>query len=152
MICVRVMTSLFHTADVQFLQTRFFLSLSSGIFRIPLKELGLFPTNSPNAAHMHRDVQCYTSQASLYKSRLFLLGSHWHTRGATDGGSGLYRCVGHGYIAEVVLADSLNGVCVCRKVISRPPGCISQCVYNVQTAPTKPRRTNPVPMFLIRYG
>lgn len=141
-----------HSVDVQCVQTRYFPSLSSDIFTRPIKELGLFPANSPNAAHMHRDVEYYTSQASLYKSQLFLLVGHWHTWCASDSCSGLYGCVGHGYIAEVVLADSLDGVCVCRKVISRPPGCISQCVYNVQTAPTKPRRTNPVPMFLIRYG
>lgn len=101
--------------DVQFVQTRLFLYLASGIFTNPLYELGLFPTNSPNAAHMHRDVICYTSQASLYSSQLFLLVGHGHARGATNSRSGLYGCVGHGYVAEVVLADSLNGVCVYRK-------------------------------------
>lgn len=105
----------FHCVDVQFVQTRFFLGLVSGIFTNPLYELGLFPTNSPNAAHMHRDVICYTSQASLYSSQLFLLIGHCHARSATHSRSGLYRCVGHGYVAEVVLADGLNGVCVCRK-------------------------------------
>jgi hypothetical protein len=104
-----------HCVDVQFLQTRFFPDLASGIFTKPLYELGLFPTNSPNAAHMHRDVVCYTSQTSMYSSQLFLLVGHCHTRSATNSCSSLYRCVGHGHVAEVVLADSLDGVCVCRK-------------------------------------
>jgi hypothetical protein len=115
-----------HSVDVQFVQTRVFLSLSSGIFTCPLKELGLFPANSPNAARMHRDVECYTSQASLYSSHLSLLVGHWHTWCASDGGSSLYRCVGHGYVTEVVLADRLDGVCVCRKVISCPLDCTVQ--------------------------
>ena len=57
----------------------------------------------------------YTSQASLNSSQLFLLVGHCHTWSAANGRSGLYGCVGHGYVAEVVLADSLDGVCVCRK-------------------------------------
>ena len=86
-----------------------------GIFTKPLDELGLFPTNSPNAAHMHRDVICYTSQASFCSSHLFLLVGCGHTRGASNSCSGLYGCVRHRNVAEVVLADSLDGVCVCRR-------------------------------------
>lgn len=108
-------SSSFRSVDVQFVQTRFFLGLASDIFTSPLYELGLFPTNSPNAAHMHRDVVCYTSRTSLYSSQLFLLVGHCHTRSATNSCSSLYRCFGHGHVAEVVLADSLDGVCVCRK-------------------------------------
>lgn len=145
-------SSSFHSVDVQFVQTRYFPSLSSDIFTRPIKELGLFPANSPNAAHMHRDVEYYTSQASLYSSHLLLLVGYCHAWGATNGSSSLYGCVGHWYVTEVVLADCLDGVCVCRKVISRPLGCMVQCGSHLQTAPTKPRRTNPVPMFLTRYG
>jgi len=78
------------------------------------ERVGTIPTNSPNAAHMHRDVQCYTSPVPSYDNLLFL---HWNTRGASNSCTGLYGCIryciGHGNVAEVVLANSLDSVCVC---------------------------------------
>jgi hypothetical protein len=68
------------------------------------------PTNTPNAAHMHRHVQCGTSQVPQYVILLFLDVRHWDARSATDGCAGLYGSIGHGYVAEVVLANSLDSV------------------------------------------
>lgn len=59
---------------------------------------------------MHRDVQCHILQVD---TGLFLSIRRSDARGASNSCAGLYGCVGHGDIAEVVLADSLEGVCVC---------------------------------------
>jgi hypothetical protein len=59
---------------------------------------------------MHRDVQCHTSQDPQYSILLFLSVRHWDARSATDGCASLYGSIGHRYVAEVVLADSLDSV------------------------------------------
>jgi len=90
-----------------------------------MKELGLSPPERQNAAHMHRDIQCYTSQAPVCISHLFLLIRHRNAGSASDECASLYgcvgHCVGHGNVAEVVLADSLDSVCVwaCNQLATR---------------------------------
>jgi hypothetical protein len=62
---------------------------------------------------MHRDVQCHTPPNPKQGFHLFLRVLHRNAWGATDSRAGLYRRIRHGNITEVVLANSLDGVCVC---------------------------------------
>lgn len=75
------------------------------------------------------------SHAPQYSILLFL---HWNARGTTDTCAGLYRSVGHRYVAEVVLADSLDSVCVCgAKSIARSSWGPSQETHTNSTDETK---------------
>jgi hypothetical protein len=74
----------------------------------------MYPTNSPNAAHMHRCVPCYILlQKSTAASLLLLWVRNHNIRCAANSRARLDWCIGNGNVTEVVLADRLDGVGVC---------------------------------------
>ena len=95
----------------------------------------MYPTNSPNAAHMHRCVPCYTlPQKSTMSSLLLLRVRNHNIRRAANSRAALNWCIGNGNIAEVVLADCLDGVCVCSMALAQY--FLQDALYNPRTDST----------------